>query len=149
MNTSTLSIPTVAAVAATFERWARIAAPVICWAVAAVLTAAQIAYQLGHALGAAVHHRNDQLATLARRLATGERQAPVAPAPVAPVAPLAPVAPAGPTGPTGPSGPAGPIGPTRPLVGPTHFPSLLMTSCPPTVMEEGVMSPTTLFAKKA
>lgn len=72
-TTSPFIVPTTAQVAATLERGARIAAPLICWAIAAVMTAAQIAYQCGHALGAAVHHRNDQLAAVARRLATGER----------------------------------------------------------------------------
>ena len=46
---------------------------------------AVLAYELGRHTGAAVHARNDQLATFARHLATGER-AP-APAPVVPVAP--------------------------------------------------------------
>lgn len=92
---STFTVPTVAAVASALERAARIAAPLICWAIAAVMTAAHLAYQLGHGLGQAVHHRNDQLAAVARRLATGERQArpthvvPV-PAPIAPQAPQEP-----------------------------------------------------------
>lgn len=76
---SPFTVPTVAAVAAALERAARIAAPLICWAIAAVMTAAHLAYQLGHGLGQAVHHRNDQLAALARRLATGERRAHAAP----------------------------------------------------------------------
>ena len=46
---------------------------------------AVLAYELGRQTGAAVHARNDQLATFARRLATGERSP--APAPVVPVAP--------------------------------------------------------------
>lgn len=50
---------------------------------------AVLAYELGRQTGAAVHARNDQLAALARRLATGERT----PAPV-PVAPQAVPAPA-------------------------------------------------------
>lgn len=72
---SPFTVPTAATVAATLERAARIAAPLICWAVAAALTAAQIAYQCGYALGQATHARNDQLAALARRWATGERPA--------------------------------------------------------------------------
>lgn len=85
--TSPITVPTVASVAATLERGARIAAPLICWAIAAVVTVAQIAYQLGHALGSAVHYRNDQLAAVARRLATTQPQAP---RPIALQAPQAP-----------------------------------------------------------
>lgn len=98
---SGFTAPSAAQVAATLERGARIAAPLICWAIAAVLTACQLAYQLGHALGSAVHHRNDQLAAVARRLATGDRRArPTHAVPVlspiaraAHAAPLAPVVP--------------------------------------------------------
>lgn len=70
---SPFTVPTAATVAATLERGARIAAPVICWVIAAFMTAAQLAYQCGYALGSAVHARNDQLAAMARRLANGER----------------------------------------------------------------------------
>lgn len=86
------TVPTTAEIAARLERGARIAAPLICWAIAAVLTACRLAYQLGHGLGSAVHHRNDQLAAVARRLAAGER--PDRPTHVVPVlSPIAPQAP--------------------------------------------------------
>lgn len=47
---------------------------------------AVLAYELGRLTGAAVHARNDQLATFSRRLATGERAPAPAPAPVVTVA---------------------------------------------------------------
>jgi hypothetical protein len=88
------TIPTTADVAARLERLCRILAPLLCWAVAAVLTLAECCYQCGYQLGRAVHRRNDELARLWRHVCgvpaptTATATAPVpAPVPVVPALP--------------------------------------------------------------
>jgi hypothetical protein len=66
MQSSIPPIPTAAGVAARLERLCRILAPLLCWAVAAVLTLAECCYQCGYQLGRAMHERNDQLSALWR-----------------------------------------------------------------------------------
>jgi hypothetical protein len=95
MNSPIPPVPTSAAVAARLERAARILAPLVCLAIAAALTLAECCYQCGYQLGRAVHERNDELATLWRRVC----RVPVpttatAPVPTTATAPMVPVKPA-------------------------------------------------------
>ncbi len=64
----TITVPTTAQIAQNLERTARVIAPAVALAVTSVMLLAELAYDLGHQLGSAVHARNDQLAAMWRRL---------------------------------------------------------------------------------
>jgi hypothetical protein len=64
----TITVPTAAQIAQNLERTTRVIAPAVALAVTSVILLAELAYDLGHQLGSAVHARNDQLAAMWRRL---------------------------------------------------------------------------------
>ena len=60
----TITIPTTVEVAAALQRWARLAAPFVALLLTSTVLLMELAYELGHQLGQAVHERSDQLARI-------------------------------------------------------------------------------------
>ena len=85
------AIPTADQIGQHLERGARIAAPVVALLITGIALLMQLAYNLGHQLGTAVHERNDELSALHCRLLG---LTPAAPTPASePIKPADPVAP--------------------------------------------------------
>jgi hypothetical protein len=64
----TMTVPTTAQIAQGLERGARIAAPVIAFAITCIVLLAELAYALGRLTGEAIYARNEQLAAFWRHL---------------------------------------------------------------------------------
>lgn len=64
----TMTVPTTAQIAHGLERGARIAAPVIAFAITCIVLLAELAYALGRLTGEAIYARNEQLAAFWRHL---------------------------------------------------------------------------------